>query len=279
MPTFTYKDVWVSVICQSKKQEATEVSSDMEIAKQIVVAPSMEFHASIKTDVTENNFKTWKYSPYAVIFKILLQSSVNNFRQMIDGWIDRQNQTTPKFSSQNNQFILFLFHWLPEMTGLTKQFLYYSQFGEYYIPWRRKWHPLQYSRKFHGHFQKILENSMDRGAWQATVHRVSKSWTQLSNQTCTRTHTHTQRQPTHLAMPRTFSVLAQDIPYPGYSPESWTNWDSQSQTSCQRCTSKMTTMTLGDEIMGEMYFLLYHFSTFSTLYDMHMYVLKTKMKF
>ena len=32
--------------------------------------------------------------------------------------------------------------------------------------------PLQYSS---------LENPMDRGAWQATVHRVAKSWTQLSN--------------------------------------------------------------------------------------------------
>ena len=32
--------------------------------------------------------------------------------------------------------------------------------------------PLQYS---------CLENSMDRGAWLATVHGVSKSWTQLSN--------------------------------------------------------------------------------------------------
>ena len=31
--------------------------------------------------------------------------------------------------------------------------------------------PLQYS---------CLENPMDRGAWQATVHRVPKSWTQLS---------------------------------------------------------------------------------------------------
>ena len=30
--------------------------------------------------------------------------------------------------------------------------------------------PLQYS---------CLENSMDRGGWQATVHRVAKSWTQL----------------------------------------------------------------------------------------------------
>ena len=35
--------------------------------------------------------------------------------------------------------------------------------------------PFQYS---------CLENSMDRGAWQATVHEVAKSWTHLS------THTH-----------------------------------------------------------------------------------------
>ena len=33
-------------------------------------------------------------------------------------------------------------------------------------------HPLQNS---------WLENSMDRGAWWATVHGVSKSWTQLSD--------------------------------------------------------------------------------------------------
>ena len=26
-----------------------------------------------------------------------------------------------------------------------------------------------------------LENPMDRGAWRATVHGVTKSWTQLSN--------------------------------------------------------------------------------------------------
>ena len=32
-------------------------------------------------------------------------------------------------------------------------------------------YPLQYS---------CLKNSMDRGAWRATVHRVAKSWTQLS---------------------------------------------------------------------------------------------------
>ena len=33
-------------------------------------------------------------------------------------------------------------------------------------------YPLQYS---------CLENSMDRGAWQAPVHGVAKSWTQLSD--------------------------------------------------------------------------------------------------
>ena len=32
--------------------------------------------------------------------------------------------------------------------------------------------PLQYS---------CLENPMDRGAWQATVHGVAKSWTRLSD--------------------------------------------------------------------------------------------------
>ena len=33
-------------------------------------------------------------------------------------------------------------------------------------PWRREWLSLQYSS---------LENSMDRGAWWATVHGVAKS--------------------------------------------------------------------------------------------------------
>ena len=40
------------------------------------------------------------------------------------------------------------------------------------IPWRRNGNPLQYS---------CLQNSMDRGAWQATVHGVAKNWTRLSD--------------------------------------------------------------------------------------------------
>ena len=39
-------------------------------------------------------------------------------------------------------------------------------------PGEGKSNPLQYS---------CLQDSMDRGAWQATVHGVTKSWTQLSN--------------------------------------------------------------------------------------------------
>ena len=50
--------------------------------------------------------------------------------------------------------------------------------------------PLQYS---------CLENSMDRGAWQATVHGVAKSQTRLSDQ-----HAHTQRKRGKFA---TFQVL------------------------------------------------------------------------
>ena len=36
------------------------------------------------------------------------------------------------------------------------------------ILWRRQGNPLQYS---------CLENSIDREAWQATVHGIAKSWT------------------------------------------------------------------------------------------------------
>ena len=48
--------------------------------------------------------------------------------------------------------------------------------------------PLQYS---------CLENPMDRGAWQAMVHSVAKSWTQLKQLS---THTHKQAGTTHTAV-------------------------------------------------------------------------------
>ena len=39
------------------------------------------------------------------------------------------------------------------------------------IPWRRKWQPTPVF---------LLGNLVDGGAWWATVHGVTKSWTQLS---------------------------------------------------------------------------------------------------
>ena len=50
--------------------------------------------------------------------------------------------------------------------------------------------PLQYS---------CLENPMDRGTWQATIHEAIKSRTQLSN---THTHTHTHTHNHNLGLPR-----------------------------------------------------------------------------
>ena len=50
------------------------------------------------------------------------------------------------------------------------------------ILWSRKWHPFQYS---------CLENFMDRGAWWATVHGITKCWTWLSVHAYVYMHTHT----------------------------------------------------------------------------------------
>ena len=49
-------------------------------------------------------------------------------------------------------------------------------------PWVGNGNPLQFS---------CLENPMDRGTWQATVHGVTESWTQLNTHTHTHAHPHT----------------------------------------------------------------------------------------
>ena len=46
-----------------------------------------------------------------------------------------------------------------------------------------------------------LENPMDGGAWQATVHGVAKSWTRLSNFTFTSMHWRRKWQPTPVFLP------------------------------------------------------------------------------
>ena len=59
------------------------------------------------------------------------------------------------------------------------------------IPWRRNSNPLQYS---------CLENSIERGAWCATVHEVAKSQTRLSMQACN-THTHAWKRNRRTCVP------------------------------------------------------------------------------
>ena len=61
-------------------------------------------------------------------------------------------------------------------------------------------YPLQYS---------CLENSMDRGAWWATVHGVAKSQTWLKTNTHTHIHTHTHTH-TH-KLPVTYNVIHFDL--------------------------------------------------------------------
>ena len=72
--------------------------------------------------------------------------------------------------------------------------------------------PLKYS---------YLGNPMDRGAWQATVHRVAQNWIQLkwlSTRVCTYTHAHTY---THTYMLYIFIYLSVDT---WVSSTSWLLW-------------------------------------------------------
>ena len=63
------------------------------------------------------------------------------------------------------------------------------------------------------HQYSCLENSMDRGAWKATVHGVAKGWTQLS--TCTHMHfsyySHNTASATYKKTTKWTSFLSQEI--------------------------------------------------------------------
>ena len=83
--------------------------------------------------------------------------------------------------------------WMKPLSNLSKFIQLSSR-----VRRRRQWHPTQYS---------CLENPMDRGAWWAAVHWVAKSWTQLSNFTCT-FHFHALEK----AMATHSRVLAWKIP-------------------------------------------------------------------
>ena len=60
-----------------------------------------------------------------------------------------------------------------QSTGAAKsQTQFHFHFHFHAINWRRKLQPHQYS---------CLESSMEGGAWRATVHGVTKSWTRLND--------------------------------------------------------------------------------------------------
>ena len=83
--------------------------------------------------------------------------------------------------------------------------------------------PLQYS---------CLENPMDRGAWEAAVHGVAKSWTRLSNFTFTfHFHALEKEMATHS------SVLAWRIPRDGGAWWAAIYGVAQSQTRLKRLSS------------------------------------------
>ena len=62
--------------------------------------------------------------------------------------------------------------------------------------------PLQYS---------CLENSLDRGAWWATVHGVAKSWTWLSIHTHTHTHTHRYKDDDAHSFLKKFNTFQREV--------------------------------------------------------------------
>ena len=55
------------------------------------------------------------------------------------------------------------------------------------IFWRRAWQPTLVFLEYR--YSPCVENPMDRGAWWATVHRVTKSWTRLKRLSTQYTYT------------------------------------------------------------------------------------------
>ena len=82
---------------------------------------------------------------------------------------------TLSFSKVNGQ-ILYLIAVVknpPAKAGDSGDAVWIPRWGT--IPRRRKWQPISIPK------YSCLGNPMDRGAWQAIVHEVAKSWTQLRN--------------------------------------------------------------------------------------------------
>ena len=67
--------------------------------------------------------------------------------------------------------------------------------------WSRQHHPLNWHE-----YEQLQETVKDRGAWGAIVHRVSKSYTSLSNWTTTISSTHKMTVTSQLPIPKIKTV-------------------------------------------------------------------------
>ena len=103
------------------------------------------------------------------------------FSQCLSSHIEMQNlflvMRTHKICSLNNiqvyhvdNYIALTLMGFPS-DSVGKESEFFSWFNPWVrkIPWRRKWQPTQYS---------CLENSMKRESGRATVHGITKNWTQ-----------------------------------------------------------------------------------------------------
>ena len=73
----------------------------------------------------------------------------------------------------------------------------------------------------HHQCSSCLENLMDRGIWQATVHRITRSWTRLSNST----YTHASTREALLSSRGCFVPLSLSVTQSCLTPYSPKNWD------------------------------------------------------
>ena len=75
-----------------------------------------------------------------------------------------------------------------------------------------------------------LRNPMDRGAWWATVHEITKSWIPLS--THTHTHTHTQTLKWRESRLKTGIMLPQDRELSEVKREAWSRFCLELSVLC-----------------------------------------------
>ena len=116
----------------------------------------------------------------------LQHSGLENALDLCSPWGHKESNMTEQLSLSISKILQGLPRWYSAKES-TCQFMIHKDAGS--IPGSERspgvenGNPLQYSCLKHFF--------TDRGAWQATVHGLAKSWTQLSDCACVHTHTHT----------------------------------------------------------------------------------------